>query len=108
MFNILEVGKEYIKLVQAKHTELAEDIVQYDGADSGLLEHYVTECDEGATTYADASELADKVEGTEIVNTVLVMGNFDEIRCYSNSVQALVLEDGTKWMDAAFFDLVFA
>ena len=108
MFNVLEIGKEYIKLVQAKDTELVEDIVQYDGKESFLLECYVTECDEGATTYANASELAERVEGIEIVDTVLVMGNFNETRCYSNSVQALVLEDGTKWMDAAFFDLVFA
>jgi hypothetical protein len=110
MFNVLEIGKEYIRLIKAKHTDLVEDIVKYDGADSGLLECYVTDCDDnGGNTYANASELVEQVEGIEIVDTVLVMGSAQgDTRCYSNSVQALVCEDGTLWMDVAYFDLVFA
>jgi hypothetical protein len=108
MFNAKDLGKQFIKLVQAKDTDLVEDIVDYDGEDTYLLDCYV---DDGeATDYASIDELIAKgIDGIETVDTVTVMGSASgDTRCYSNTVTAIVLDDGTKWMDAAYYDLIFA
>lgn len=107
MFNILNLGKSYIKLVQAKHTEYVEDLVKYDGENTELLECYITEAED--CTYADAAEIADKVAYIETVETVAVMGGaYGDTRCYNNSITVLVLEDNTRWMDAEYCDMIFA
>lgn len=104
MFNAQDLGKDYVKLVQARNTDLAEDIVKYDGADTYLLNCYVTDELDNAVTVQQLD-----VVDAENVECVLVMGSGDEgVRCYTNSITVLVTADDERYMDLAYYDLVFA
>lgn len=96
----------YIKLVKARNTDLAEDIINYDGDDTSLLDCYVTDCVEDSEVYAEITEL--DIAGTTVVETVLVMGSsYGEVRCYNNEVEVVVDNEGNYWMHESKYDEVF-
>jgi hypothetical protein len=109
MFKAQNLGKEFVQLVQVKNTLLKVDVVDYDGEGTHLLEYYTTASEEDGIVrcYASIDELAD-ADGIETVDTLTVMGGYEGTRCYTNSVTVLVADDGTKWMDLAYNDLIFA
>jgi len=106
MFKAQDLGKQFIKLALANDTEVREDIMQYDGVDTHLLGCY-TLADDAYDTVVEFTEIVDKVEDVEVVETVAVMGGYEGTRCYTNSVIVLVLEDGTVYMDEALHDNIF-
>jgi len=104
MFNAQDLGKDYVKLVQAHETDLAEDIVKYDGDGTYLLDCYVTDDLETTSTVEDLD-----VVDAENVDCVLVMGTSDgSVRCYTKSITVLVTAEDERYMDLAYYDLVFA
>jgi hypothetical protein len=106
MFTVSNMGQEFYKLVQAKDTDLREDIADYDGDDTELLEHYVLATDDYEYVSCEASELG-TVELVR-VDVVAVIGSSGfETRCYSNTVAAYKDAQGTLWMDAELHDEVF-
>jgi len=103
--NTAELGLAFYKLVQAKDSELREEIVAYDGEDTKLLEHYVI-----ATDSNDEYIVAENLGKVEIVrvDTVAVIGSSNfEVRCYANIVTAYKDANGSIWMDAELHDEVF-
>lgn len=104
MFVAQNLGKCFIKLVQARDTELVEDITNYDGERTRLLDYYTVEDYE----IVDFADIVDKVDSVKIVDTVSVHGSFyGEVRCYTDRASVLVLTDGTMWMDEALHDNIF-
>jgi len=104
MFNANDIGREYVKLVLAKDTDLAEDIKNYDGENTYLLDCYVTDELDNATSIAQLD-----VVDIDNVECVLVMGSGDEgVRCYTKSITVLVTQDEERYMDLAYYDLIFA
>ena len=107
MFVAQNLGKQFIKLTQVKTTDLAEDIIAYDGEHTYLLDCY-TLADDAYDTVEAFANIADKIDNVEVVTTVAVFGSSTgDVRCYTNNVQALVLEDGTMYMDEALHDNIF-
>lgn len=98
----------YIKLVKARNSNLANDIIDYDGEDTVLLDSYVTATDEEGyeEVYADITEL--DIAGNTVVEVVLVMGSGDgDTRCYCNEVEVVVDNDGNIWMHESKYEEVF-
>ncbi len=101
MFNTLELNKNYMCLCEARYSDVAEDIVAYDGEDTHLLDFYTLATETtGECVYATVEQIADKVEEVEIVDIIAVHSGIAETRCYARQAQVLVLEDGSKWLDA--------
>lgn len=101
MFNTLELNKNYLCLCEARYSDVAEDIIAYDGENTHLLDFYTlaTDASDNAV-YATVEQIADKVEEVEIVDIIAVHSGMAETRCYARQAQVLVLEDGSKWLDA--------
>jgi len=94
-----------MQLILARDSNVAEDLRDYDGDDTHLLNCYVTAgCNDDTyeDVYADALDIAE----TKTVQTVFVYGDY-ETRCYSKNVQAVVDKEGKVWIDAELYDEVF-
>jgi len=97
----------YMQLILARDSNVAEDLRDYDGDDTRLLDCYVTAgCNDDTyeDVYADAEEL--DIAETKTVQTAFVYGGY-ETRCYSNTIQVVVDKQGKVWMDADLYDEVF-
>ena len=112
MLDIKNLQQEYYKLTQAQNdSEVSEEIKNYDGENSILMQHYVIEIDENYSPVLKSfEEIIEQVQKTDVVDTVLVIGGGggNETRCYSNKAPVFVLKDGTIWMDCELHDEVFA
>jgi hypothetical protein len=106
--NTANMGQAFYKLVQAKHSDLRDDITDYDGDDTSLLEHYVIATDEDDCDYVSC-EAAELGTVTLVqVDTVTVVGSCNfETRCYTDKVAAYKDANGSIWMDAELHDDVF-
>ena len=94
----------YIKLVKARDTELAEDIVDYDGESTELLDMYVAADDGSAFVYKDKLGKVD----IEEVEVVAVIGeSWGGVRCYTNTVDAYRDAAGDLWLAERMFEEVF-
>jgi hypothetical protein len=95
----------YMKLIKARDTEMAEDIVDYDGEDSELLDMYVT-ADEGEADSIYKKKLG-KVEVEEVEVVVVIGESMGGVRCYTNEVEAYRDEAGDLWLAERMFEEVF-
>ena len=106
--NTVNLGLGFYKLVQAKNSNMREDIVGYDGDDTDLLQHYVIATDDDGYDYVSCEASALSTVEVVQVNTVAVIGNSNfEVRCYANTITAYRDEAGDFWMDATLHDEVF-
>jgi hypothetical protein len=106
MFTVENLGQAFYKLVKAKDSDMRDDIVDYDGEDTDLLEHYVIATDDYDYVSCEASELG-TVEIVQ-VDAVAVIGEcMTGVRCYAKKVAAYKDAQGTLWMDAELHDEVF-
>jgi hypothetical protein len=103
-----KLGQVFYKLVQAKYTPLCEDIMNYDGDDTSLLEHYVVDVDAEDYDYVscEASELG-TVELVQVETVTVVGERTGGIRCYTDKITAYKDAKGTLWMDAELHDEIF-
>jgi hypothetical protein len=99
------LGTSFLKLVVARDSDLREDIADYDGDNTSLLDCYVLATDADSFDYVYADNLG-KVELVR-VETVTVIGGDYEVRCYTNEVTAYLDEQGQLWLDAEMHDDVF-
>jgi hypothetical protein len=107
MFAVSDMGLEFYKLVQAKDSDLREDIVDYDGDDTDLLEHYVLATDDCEYVSCEAQTLG--LVHIVHVDAVAVIGeSTGGVRCYAKKIAVCKDTDGNIWMDAALEDEVFA
>jgi len=108
MFTVSNMELEVYKLVQAKHTDLREDIVDYDGDETDLLEHYVVATDEdGFDCVSCAAHTLGLVDIVH-VDTVAVIGeSTGGVRCYAKKIAAYKDAESNIWMDADMHDEVF-
>jgi hypothetical protein len=96
----------YMKLIKARDTEMAGDIVDYDGEDTVLLDMYVT-ADEGDADSIYKKELG-KAEA-EAVEVVIVVGaSWGGVQCYTDTVEAYRDEAGDLWLAEHQFKEVFS
>jgi hypothetical protein len=94
----------YIKLVKARDTELAEDIVDYDGEDTELLDMYVAADDGNDMVY---KKKLGKVDIEEVEVVVVIGESTGGVRCYTNEVEAYRDEAGDLWLAERMFEEVF-
>ena len=108
MFKIENMDLVVYKLVQAKDTDLREDITAYDGDETDLLEHYVIATDEDGFDYVSCDAHTLGLVDIVHVDTVAVIGeNTGGVRCYANKIAVYKDSEGTLWMDADMHDDVF-
>jgi hypothetical protein len=103
--NVLELGTGFMQLIAARDSDLREDIEDYDGEGTALLDCYVLAMDEEGYDNIYKTELG-KVELVR-VECVTVIGSDFETRCYTNTVMAYKDEQGTLWLDEQLHDEVF-
>ena len=94
----------YIKLVKARDTELAEDIVDYDGEDTELLDMYVAADDGSDMVY---KKKLGKVDIEEVEVVAVIGESTGGVRCYTNEVEAYRDEAGDLWLAERMFEEVF-
>ena len=94
----------YIKLVKARDTELAEDIVDYDGEDTELLDMYVADDDGNDMVY---KKKLGKVDIEEVEVVAVIGESTGGVRCYTNEVEAYRDEAGDLWLAERMFEEVF-
>lgn len=106
------IAESFVRLVKAKDmtdAEYLQELKDYDGEDSRLLEQYVLDCD-GNGEYVSVINLetlraiADEVD---IVHTVFLYGDASDRRCWGSEVQVYRTETGEVYMDEAFMDNAF-
>ena len=94
----------YIKLVKARDTELAEDIVDYDGEDTELLDMYVAADDGNDMVY---KKKLGKVDIEEVEVVAVIGESMGGVRCYTNEVEAYRDAAGDLWLAERMFEEVF-
>jgi hypothetical protein len=94
----------YIKLVKARDTELAEDIVDYDGEDTELLDMYVAADDGNDMVY---KKKLGKVDIEEVEVVAVIGESTGGVRCYTNEVEAYRDAAGDLWLAERMFEEVF-
>ena len=94
----------YIKLVKARDTELAEDIVDYDGEDTELLDMYVAADDGSDMVY---KKKLGKVNIEEVEVVAVIGESMGGVRCYTNEVEAYRDAAGDLWLAERMFEEVF-
>ena len=101
MFNTLNLNRSYIQLCVARDSDIAEDVVAYDGEGTHLLNYYTLATDaSGETIRVTVEQIADKVDSIEVEDIIAVHSNSFETRCYARQAQVLILEDASVWLDA--------
>jgi hypothetical protein len=94
----------YIKLVKARDTELAEDIADYDGEDTELLDMYVAADDGNDMVY---KKKLGKVDIEEVEVVAVIGESMGGVRCYTNEVEAYRDAAGDLWLAERMFEEVF-
>jgi hypothetical protein len=94
----------YIKLVKARDTELAEDIVGYDGESTELLDMYVAADDGDDMVY---KKKLGKVDIEEVEVVAVIGESMGGVRCYTNEVEAYRDAAGDLWLAERMFEEVF-
>jgi hypothetical protein len=94
--NVNKTGESFIKLIKARNSDLAEDIKDYDGEDTCLLDHYI-----------ETEETSKQLGIVTIIHvpTVSLIGN--PARAYDNEVMAYKDANNDIWMDAEMHDEIF-
>jgi hypothetical protein len=101
--DIYNLGTTFYKLVAIRDTELREDVTNYDGEDTYLLDCYTLA---GDGDYLDKEDLG--VVTLERVGCCAVIGSATgEVRCYVRDITAYRDAQGDLWMDAELHDEVF-
>mgnify|MGYP003349456479 FL=1 len=101
--DVYNLGTGFYKLQLIRDTELREDVVNYDGADTYLLDCY-TLAGDGDYVFSDNLGLVTLVR----VGTCAVIGSASgEVRCYTHDITAYRDNVGDLWMDAELHDEVF-
>jgi len=108
MLNTLNLNRSYIQLCVARDSDIADDIVAYDGEDTHLLNYYTLATDaSGEVVRVTVEQIADKVDSIEVEDIIAVHSNSFETRCYARQAQVLILEDASVWLDAELETAIF-
>ena len=101
--DIYNLGTGFYKLELIRETELAKDVIDYDGEDTFLLDCY-TLAGDGDYVFKEDLGLVTLVR----VGCVAVIGSIHgEVRCYERDITAYRDAQGDTWMDAELHDEVF-
>ena len=101
--DIYNLGTGFYKLQLIRDTELAQDVIDYDGEDTFLLDCYTLASD-GDYVFKEDLGLVTLVR----VGCVAVIGSIHgEVRCYERDITAYRDNVGDTWMDAELHDEVF-
>jgi hypothetical protein len=108
----LDIAENFVRLVKAKDMEDAEykqELLDYDGGNSALLENYVLDCDGNGeyTSVINLETLRSIADEVDIVHTVFLYGSEFDRRCWGSEVQVYLTETGEVYMDEAFMDSAF-
>ena len=106
--NVDKMGQVFVKLILARNSDLVEDITDYDGEDTYLLNNYVMEYNETEENhiFKTAEELGEVKKG--VVDTVSIIGShYGDTSCFEQTVEVVIAKDGTVWLDAEMIDEVF-
>lgn len=108
-YNIAEV---FVRLVKAKDMldmEYKQELLDYDGGNSAILENYVLDCtsDGEYTSIINLETLRTVADEVDIVHTVFLYGDISDRRCWGSNVQVYLTETGEVYMDEAFMDSAF-
>ena len=102
--DVYELGTGFYKLQLIRDTELREDVISYDGADTDLLDCYTLAGDDMGCVFSDNLGLVTMVR----VSCCAVIGSaHGEVRCYTRDITAYRDNVGDLWMDEQLHDEVF-
>jgi len=106
------IAESFVRLVKAKDmndAEYLQELKDYDGEDSRLLEQYVLDCDGNGeyTSVINLETLRAVADEVDIVHTVFLYGDASDRRCWGNEVQVYLTDTGEVYMDEAFMDNAF-
>lgn len=95
----------YLKLEQAANTELRNTLVDYDGADTALLAHYVLATADDELVYAATVDAVQQVEAdcVAVIHSTIT----GETRCYTRTAQAVKDTAGALWIAEALHEAAF-
>ena len=107
------IAENFVRLVKAKDmndAEYLQELKDYDGEDSRLLEQYVLDCDGNGeyTSVINLETLRAVADEVDIVHTVFLYGSEYDRRCWGSNVQVYLTETGEVYMDEAHMDTAFA
>lgn len=102
--DIFNLGKGFYKLAKVRDTELREDVADYDGEDTRLMDSYTldTDCDD----YIYSEQLG-AVEIVRVAAVAVIGESWGGVRCYDREIVAYKDTQGRVWMDAELHDEVF-
>ena len=106
------IAETFVRLVKAKDMEDAEykqELLDYNGGNSELLENYVLDCDSDGeyASIINLETLRTVADEVDIVHTVFLYGDASDRRCWGSDVQVYITETGEVYMDEAFMDSAF-
>ena len=102
--DVYNLGTGFYKLTKIRDTELCEDVIDYDGKDTFLLDCYTLDGDDTGYVFKEDLGLVTLVR----VGCCAVIGSASgETRCYTHDITAYRDNVGDLWMDAELHDEVF-
>ena len=103
-----KMGQTYMLLVKAGMSDLAEDIIAYDGEDSDLLDRYVVEyCYASEDYICEAAEALGELVDVEVETVIVIGDSYGDTRCYEGVAQAKQDVLGRIWLDEQLHDETF-
>ena len=102
-----EMGKGFYKLVLARNSELRDDIVNYDGEHTSLLDCYVLDTEDAGEGDYKFKEYLGKVEIVRVVAVAVIGEHSGGVSCYAKETVAYKDEQDRIWLDEQLHDEVF-
>ena len=105
------IAENFVRLVKARdmqYGDYKQDLLDYDGGNSAILERYVLDCDNNGeyVSVINLETLRTVANEVDIVTTVFLYGDASDRRCWGSEVQVYLTETGV-YMDEAFMDSAF-
>ena len=102
--DVYNLGTGFYLLEKLGNTELAKDVIDYDGENTHLLDCYTLAGDDTGPVFKEDLGLVTMVR----VGCCAVIGSASgEVRCYVHDITAYRDNVGDLWMDAELHDEVF-
>ena len=108
----INIAECFVRLVKAKDMrdiEYKQEILDYDGGNSAILENYVLDCDGNGeyVSIINLETLRSIATDVDTVHTVFLYGSEFDRRCWGSAIQVYRTETDEVYMDEAFMDSAF-
>ena len=108
----INIAECFVRLVKAKDMrdiEYKQEILDYDGGNSAILENYVLDCDGNGeyVSIINLETLRSIATDVDTVHTVFLYGHESDRRCWGSEIQVYLTETGEVYMDEALMDSAF-